>query len=47
LAISVPLSLQGELTAPSCTLDSLDLLIEGPAAGIDFYVDDVALIAAE
>jgi hypothetical protein len=37
----------GEFTAPTCTLESLEIFIEGPAGGIDFYVDDVSLIALE
>jgi hypothetical protein len=35
--------LTGTLTVPSCPLSGLIAYFEGPAAGIDSYVDDVAL----
>ena len=35
--------LSGEFTAPSCTLTSLALYVEGPSAGTTLYVDDASL----
>lgn len=39
--------LTGTFTAPTCTLDALDLFIEGPPAGVDIFVDDVELVAVQ
>jgi hypothetical protein len=39
--------LSGPFEAPSCTLTSLDLVIEGASSGVDIFVDDVALVAAD
>ena len=36
-----------EFDAPTCTLESLEIYVEGPPGGTDFYVDDVALIPVE
>lgn len=33
--------ISGTLNVASCTLTDLVVYFEGPAAGIDFYVDDV------
>ncbi len=37
------LNLAGEIEVPDCALDALNLYVEGPAAGVDLYVDDVAV----
>ncbi|HEU5074382.1 MAG TPA: carbohydrate binding domain-containing protein, partial [Polyangiaceae bacterium] len=33
----------GEIDVPDCSLDALNLYVEGPAAGVDLYVDDLTL----
>ncbi|HKO94962.1 MAG TPA: endo-1,4-beta-xylanase, partial [Polyangiaceae bacterium] len=35
--------LTGALTVPNCTLTTANLYLEGPAAGIDLYLDDVSV----
>jgi hypothetical protein len=37
--------LTGTFAAPTCALLELDILVEGPPAGVDIFVDDVALRA--
>ena len=39
--------LEGTFTPPLCTLDELDIYIEGPPSGVDIFVDDVALFAID
>lgn len=39
--------LSGQFVAPSCTLTHLDLVIEGASAGVDIFVDDVALVTVD
>jgi hypothetical protein len=39
--------LSGQFTMPSCTLTDLSVLLDGPAADVDLYVDDVSLFVAE
>jgi hypothetical protein len=35
----------GSFTVPVCTLTDLQFYVEGPAVGIDLYVDDVSVVA--
>jgi hypothetical protein len=35
----------GTFTVPVCTLTDLQFYVEGPAVGIDLYVDDVSVVA--
>ncbi len=35
--------LSGELVVPDCALEELSIYVQGPAAGVDLFVDDVAL----
>jgi hypothetical protein len=35
--------LSGAFTVPTCTLSELSLYVEGPAAGVNLYVDDVGV----
>jgi hypothetical protein len=35
----------GSFTVPVCTLTALQFYVEGPAVGIDLYVDDVSVVA--
>ena len=35
--------LVGALTVPNCTLTTANFYLEGPAAGVDLYLDDVSL----
>jgi hypothetical protein len=35
--------LSGEFSAPSCSLASLALYVEGPPAGTTLYVDDASV----
>jgi endo-1,4-beta-xylanase len=35
--------LTGELLAPGCALDQLAIRVDGPAAGVTLYIDDVAV----
>lgn len=39
--------LSGRFVAPSCALTGLDIFMDGAPAGVDIFVDDVALVAVD